>query len=115
MHVQGTPRDGIDEVLGIKFALHDKHHPAGKSIEDWIRGRERVKRGGPVEQLSHYLKNLNRDNTDVRAYLIVVVGARKIVLWEMDVQTGSLHGQASLADPVEDLPDSMEGCTIASE
>lgn len=116
LKAEALDKMSIDEVLSIKFVHYDKHHPPEKTIEDWIRGRERVGRwAAPVEQLGHYLQSLNRDNQDIRAYLIVVVGARKIVLWEMDVQKpGSLYGQPSLADLVEDLPDSMENCTIAS-
>jgi hypothetical protein len=88
----------IDQVLDIKFANHDRYHPQGKSIKDWIEGKERVHRSAesPAEQLARYLSNLGDEG--IRAYLIVVVGSRKILVWEMDVTKRTLDHQPCLAD-----------------
>ena len=91
----------IDEVLDIKFANHDKFHPQGKSIKDWIEGKERVYRTAesPAEQLARYLGDLDATYIEgIRAYLIVVVGARKFLVWEMDMKKRTLNHQPCLAD-----------------
>ncbi|KAN0079155.1 putative AAA-ATPase domain containing protein [Elaphomyces granulatus] len=88
----------IDEVLDIKFASHDKYHPRGKSIKDWIEGKERVRSAeSPAEQLACYLGGLLGDE-GIRAYLIVVVGSRRVLVWEMDVEKRTLNHQPCLAD-----------------
>jgi hypothetical protein len=74
----------VDQVLGIKFARYD-HHPSGKSIKEWVEGKAQVgSKESPAEQLKRYLSDLVVEG--IRAYLIVVVGSRKILIWEMDVE-----------------------------
>ena len=88
----------IDEVLEIKFETYDKYHPGGKSINDWVNGRARLRdTESPKEQLSRYITD-GRYKTDAcKAYLIVIVGSRKIVVWEMDARTRELQ-EPRLAD-----------------
>lgn len=74
-------------VLDLKFANHDLRRP-GQTIRNWVssvpcKGCDK----SPREQLAGYLdsneiKQLRKEN-EVTGYLIVVVGSRQILFWEI--------------------------------
>jgi len=90
----------VNGVLGLKFANHDRYHPPGETIKDWIQGttnNNEWNQRAPVVQLRKYLQLMTNMNPS-HAYLVIVVGSRKILLWEMHIDGSSLKGLARLAD-----------------
>ncbi|GJJ77508.1 hypothetical protein EMPS_09867 [Entomortierella parvispora] len=81
--------DSVDDVLDLKFVMHDVCRP-GQTIRDRIlNGAIRgANTKSPREQLAEYVESpeimkLKEDN-DVAAYLVVVIGSRQILFWELD-------------------------------
>ena len=82
-------------VLQLKFAPHDMFGRAGKTIREWI-----LERDGPGDQLAKYwaspeIVNLRRTQKAL-AYLVIVVGSRKVLLWQLSDE-GKLFGEPWLA------------------
>jgi len=76
--------DGISDVstvLQLKFAPYDKFR-AGKTIREWI-----LETSGPGDQLAKYWASPEiielRRTQKALAYLVIVIGSRKVLLWEL--------------------------------
>ncbi|KAL1919970.1 uncharacterized protein VTP21DRAFT_1116 [Calcarisporiella thermophila] len=70
-----------DALLNLKFNRRDRFRP-GQTIKEWVQSND-----GPYEQLSSYwnsreIKNL-RDKYTAFAYLVIIIGSRKILIWNM--------------------------------
>lgn len=69
-------------VLNIKFISYDKFGRGGKTIDEWVWGKD-----GPADQLKSYWNSPEitgeRGTHTYHAYLVVIVGSRKILLWRM--------------------------------
>ncbi|GJJ77513.1 hypothetical protein EMPS_09872 [Entomortierella parvispora] len=79
----------VNDVLDLKFVMHDVWRP-GQTIRDWILNGaiKGANTKSPREQLAKYVESpeimkLKEDN-DVTAYLVVVIGSRQILFWELD-------------------------------
>jgi hypothetical protein len=86
-------------VLQIKFSPFDKFGRAGKTIREWI-----LEKDGPYEQLAKYwaspeIVHLRRTQKAL-AYLVIIVGSRKVLLWQLSNE-GKLLGDPSLAGEEE--------------
>jgi len=86
-------------VLRIKFAPYDKFGRAGKTIHEWI-----LEKDGPGDQLAKYwaspeIVHLRRTQKAL-AYLVIVVGSRKVLLWRLSDE-GKLLGKPRLAGDKE--------------
>ncbi|RUS13043.1 LOW QUALITY PROTEIN: hypothetical protein BC937DRAFT_86442, partial [Endogone sp. FLAS-F59071] len=68
-------------VLQLKFAPWDKFGRAGKTIREWI-----LEKDGPGDQLVKYWDSseIVERRPNVLAYLVIIVGSRKILLWQLD-------------------------------
>jgi hypothetical protein len=82
-------------VLGLKFAPYDMFGRAGKTIREWI-----LEKDGPGDQLAKYwaspeIVHLRRIQKAL-AYLVVIVGSRKVLLWQL-TDEGKLLGEPWLA------------------
>ena len=67
-------------MLQLKFAPYDKFR-AGKTIREWI-----LETSGPGDQLAKYWASPEiielRRTQKALAYLVIVIGSRKVLLWE---------------------------------
>jgi len=79
----------VNDVLELRFSRHDAWRP-GQTIRSWIaegpiRGDNKK---SPRQQLSEYVDSPEitklKDGNEVTAYLIVVIGSRQVLFWEMD-------------------------------
>jgi hypothetical protein len=86
----------VDEVLQLKYSKTDKFNP-GRTIDEWVRepNPKDSSSRSPAQQLKDYwnsteIKRL-RDTFEVKAYLVVIIGSRKILLWPLgdDGQLGN--------------------------
>ncbi|KAG0271404.1 hypothetical protein BGZ95_000791 [Linnemannia exigua] len=86
-HLRGMAN--ANDVLDLQFSQYDAWRP-GQTIRSWIT--EGPVRGdnnkSPRRQLAEYvacpeITRLREDN-EVTAYLIVVIGSRQVLFWEMD-------------------------------
>ncbi|RUP48769.1 hypothetical protein BC936DRAFT_144021 [Jimgerdemannia flammicorona] len=70
----------VDQLLEIKFAAWDKHR-AGISIADWIEYPD-----GPRDQLRKYWRSpeIVRHCREYNTVPVIIIGSRKIVIWEMN-------------------------------
>jgi hypothetical protein len=79
----------LQEILQLKICKYDKYH-AG-TIREWILGND-------LPQLRNYVKSpqitqMSREgNLETQAHLVVIVGSRHILLWDMDKE-GNAAGQ----------------------
>lgn len=86
-HLRGMT--DANEVLDLQFSLYDLWRPR-QTIRQWItegpiRGDNQK---SPRLQLAEYVASpeitkLKEDN-EVTAYLVVVIGSRQVLFWEMD-------------------------------
>ncbi|KAF9368743.1 hypothetical protein CPB97_004296 [Podila verticillata] len=82
-------------ILGLKFGRNDRWRQ-GQTIKEWIlQGpRDGQLKISPREQLATYLASEEiahlKEEHKVTGYLVVVVGCRQILLWEMN-DDGTLH------------------------
>lgn len=71
----------LSEILALKFALWDKQHKG--TIRKWV-----VSNAAP--QLKSYIKSpqivqrVECRGLEIRACLVIIVGPRQIILWDMD-------------------------------
>ena len=70
----------LSQILQIGFLGHDRHHQG--TIQQWVMTT--------AGQLKDYIKSpqvtqraLN-EGLEVRAHLVIIVGSRHILLWDMD-------------------------------
>lgn len=82
-------------VLRLEFAPYDMFGRAGKTIHEWI-----LEKDGPGDQLAKYwaspeIVHLRRTQKAL-AYLVIVVGSRKVLLWQLS-NDGKLQGEPWLA------------------
>ena len=81
----------VNSVLKLKYVAFDKFN-ARRTIEDWVNDPNKK---SPAQQLKEYWNSVEitelRNKFDVKAYLVVIIGCRKIVLWPLDIngQLGS--------------------------
>jgi hypothetical protein len=80
------------EILNLKFAQHDKWR-SGQTIEDWLLNGQLIKERGkktvsPRQQLEEYVTSPEitqlKKGQELAAYLVVVIGSRKVLFWKMD-------------------------------
>lgn len=70
----------VDQVLQLKFGVWDKFHGG------MVKGQP-MKEG---QQLKHYIKSqevvgiVDEKKLKLQVYLIIIVGSRHILIWEMD-------------------------------
>ena len=82
-----------EKVLDLKFGKNDKFH-TGQKIKQWIENEV-------APQLKDYVtskevkEKLKEGGFLLKAYLVVVVGSRHILLWDMD-HDGELAEMPSL-------------------
>jgi hypothetical protein len=85
---------GLGEILRLKFASWDKHHRG--TIKSWI-----MENDGP--QLRDYVKSdyvqqqVEKQSLELRAHLVIIVGSRHILLWDMEKE-GDLAAQPRLVE-----------------
>ena len=79
----------VDEILQLKFSKTDKFKP-GKTINEWIlqSNPKDLHSRSPAEQLKGYWNSTEieqlRGTFAVSAYLVVIIGSRKILYWPLD-------------------------------
>ena len=82
-------------MLQLKFAPYDKFGRAGKTIHEWI-----LEKNGPGDQLADYWTSSEivdlRKTWKALAYLVIIVGSCKILLWQLSDE-GKLLGEPLLA------------------
>ena len=84
----------LSQILQLKFGHWDQFRP-GKTLEQWIEQMA-------APQLKDYIRSdqvrqlLKDGGLVMRAHLVVVVGSRHILLWEMD-SDGKLATHPNLA------------------
>ena len=85
----------VSAVLQLKFAPYDKFGRAGKTIHEWI-----LEKNGPGDQLADYWTSSEivdlRKTWKALAYLVIIVGSCKILLWQLSDE-GKLLGEPLLA------------------
>ena len=83
----------LSQVLQLKFVAWDKFRP-GKTVQQWMEGEA-------ASQLKDYIrssqvrKRLEDGNFLMRAHLVLIVGSRHILMWDMDC-SGELVGEPYL-------------------
>lgn len=72
----------LEEVLDLKFSRNDKF-PPGKTLTQWIIDTvaPQVKDHVKSEEVK---KKLNNRGLLLKAHLVVVVGSRHILMWNID-------------------------------
>lgn len=79
----------VNEILDLRFKMHDAWR-SGQTIRRWIeegpiKGENKI---SPRQQLAEYLDSPEiaklKEKNKVTAYLIVVIGSRQVLFWEMD-------------------------------
>lgn len=80
----------VDEVLGLEFNKREQHRKG--TIEEWIRKKV-------TPQLQSYVTSVEvkeqRGHRKFHAHLILVVGSRHILVWDMD-EKGNWMGEPVL-------------------
>lgn len=82
----------LPEILKLRFCTWDRHHQG--TIESWVMGND-----GP--QLKDYIKSTNvqqlmeERSLELQAHLVIIVGSRHILLWDMDKE-GNLAAEPHL-------------------
>lgn len=75
----------VDEVLGLEFNKREQHRKG--TIEEWIRKKV-------TPQLQSYVTSVEvkeqRGDRKFHAHLILVVGSRHILVWDMDEKGNSM-------------------------
>jgi hypothetical protein len=87
----------IEDVLRLKFSMKDNIGRAGKTIQQWIENDLTSKLKDYITS-AQMKKKLKDGGHLLRAHLVVVVGARHILMWEMN-DDGNLVGMPHLAGP----------------
>ena len=81
-------------MLRLKFAPYDMFGRTGKTIGEWI-----LEKDGPGDQLARYWASPEiahlRKTQKAFAYLVIVVGSRKVLLWQLSGE-GKLLGEPRL-------------------
>jgi hypothetical protein len=82
----------LSEILGLRFVIGDQHHQG--MIKEWVPANA-------GKQLSDYIKSdevtqrVSKQGLKMRAHLVIIVGSRHILLWDMD-EDGSLANEPRL-------------------
>jgi len=82
----------LSDILQIKFSNHDRYHQG--TIQEWV---EKTAAG----QLREYIKSddvtqqVEDGELELRAHLVIIVGSRHILLWDMDKE-GNLADEPRL-------------------
>jgi len=82
------------DVLALKFANWDKWHSG--TVVSWVQENE-------VSQLRNYIKSaevqqyLEKESLELKAHFVVILGSRRILLWDMDKE-GNLSAKPCLAE-----------------
>jgi hypothetical protein len=79
-----------ERVTRLRF-VNDSFGRNGLTIQQWVEV------GGPRQQLQEYSKSetimaLSKEYKDLDAYLIVIVGSRKILLWKIGIDGTIVSG-----------------------
>ncbi|KAF8984472.1 hypothetical protein BGZ46_007936 [Entomortierella lignicola] len=101
-HLSGTFE--ATDILNLQFGKNDMRR-AGQTIKEWILNGFPQRKGhqsgvSPCQQLREYFTSPEitqlKKEQDVTAYLVVVIGNRQILFWEMD-NDGTFQKDAQLA------------------
>jgi hypothetical protein len=105
-HLEGTV--DASTILDLKFKGSDLWR-SGQTIREWIltgplKGEKGANNKSPRQQLAEYVASpevtqWKNEHQEVTAYLIVVVGSRQILFWEMG-DDGEFRKEPQLADEV---------------
>jgi hypothetical protein len=82
----------LSDILQIKFSENDKCHRG--TIQEWVVGHA-------ASQLRNYIKSdkvtqlVEKQGLEMRAHLVIIVGSRHILLWDMDKE-GNLNDKPRL-------------------
>jgi hypothetical protein len=83
----------LPDILQLRFVPWDKHHQG--TIKSWVQENE-------TWQLRDYVKSsevrqyLEKGSLQLKAYLVIIIGSRHILLWGMDKE-GGLDAEPCLA------------------
>ena len=84
----------LPNILQLAFSTWDKYHEG--TIESWV-----VRKESP--QLREYIMGtevqqwVKKQNLELKAHLVIIVGSRHILLWDMDKE-GRLSSKPRLVD-----------------
>src|SRR5206468_443822 len=84
----------LPEILQLRFSTNDQFHRG--TIESWV-----MENDGP--QLRNYIKSatvqqlVKKGSLELRAQLVIIVGSRHILLWDMDKE-GNLAAEPRLVE-----------------
>jgi hypothetical protein len=82
----------VDDVLNLKFARHDRFN-SGRTIRQWVKESNSLG-SSPALQLLEYWNSAEilkmRESLNAKAYLVIIIGSRKILLWPVDDNAGTL-------------------------
>ncbi|KAF9983172.1 hypothetical protein BGZ80_008517 [Entomortierella chlamydospora] len=79
----------VNEILELKFSQYDRWRP-GQTIRNWItngpiNGERNV---SPRKQLAEYLASpeitILKEENEVVAFLVIIIGSRQVLLWQME-------------------------------
>jgi len=88
----------LSQILQLRFCKHDRLHRAA-TVEEWIKNEAASQLRGYIKSnevqgmMRKLAKKVKDEYFHLRASLVVVVGSRHILVWDMD-STGRLteHG-----------------------
>ncbi|OAQ23951.1 hypothetical protein K457DRAFT_903587 [Linnemannia elongata AG-77] len=85
-HIRGMTV--ANDVLDLQFSRYDAWRP-GQIIRSWItEGPISDNNKSPRQQLAEYVASPEitklKEDSEVTAYLVVVIGSRQVLFWEMD-------------------------------
>ncbi|KAG0264059.1 hypothetical protein DFQ27_001452, partial [Actinomortierella ambigua] len=79
----------VNEILDLQFRRYDRWRP-GQTIRSWITDgpTEGETKTSPRQQLAEYMNSpeidLLKKENEVTAFLVVIIGSRQVLFWEMD-------------------------------
>jgi len=91
---EALSRYTLSQILQLKFCKHDRLHRA-ETVEEWIKNeaapqlRSYIKSIEVQRIMQALAKRVNDNYFHLRASLVVVVGSRHILVWDLD-STGKL-------------------------
>ena len=83
----------LSDILQLKFADWDRKHQG--TIKSWVLGNEGSQLWNYVSS-TEVQQHLEKGNLQLKAYLVIILGSRHILLWGMNKE-GDLDAEPCLA------------------
>jgi hypothetical protein len=82
----------LSDILQLRFCKNDVYHQG--TIQEWVVGNAASQLRDYI-QSDNVMRQVNDGGLKLRAHLVIIVGSRHILLWDMDKE-GNLAGEPHL-------------------